>query len=1426
MLVFFHTTSPGGNRVSINNRLKAVVIIVAVLSLGCIALYSGASWYVNSNHCRSLLLQELNAIISGRIAIAHHHLSLYTGTLSLKDVTVKNHKDDDIIRIARLSIDLSPAALFRKVVLLDSVNVEQPWVFLHMDSNRKLNIIDAFTRDKAQKKAKAPSNKEPLFNIIVRRLSLSEGYVRFTEELEIRRLTLDGVDISANGNLKGRSGVVKLSIGTSSMAYDRYTTDLKHFDLAFALKEGHIEPLVIRTENQFASLLLYGDIYQAFSDPELDLTLETDVALSEAEAFLGFDQGDTGRVKALLKVKGQLRNPRLNMKVDYGGGRVGGLALDRAGLQINLVNRVATLDTLSIDTGSGLMDLSGQVDLRQVFPEGFLALPGDWEETVFNAKLRTESLNLASIPWQEENISGRMDARLNCAGKGLSIETMVADAGAMIAIEDFRSREMEQSIGIRSRGNGRIEAGTLWLEDLEAVGADVYISANGSMDIDTEQMDAQFSLETSDVTSLLSIFGLPQIRGAVALDGHVFGRSRRPAINVSAKGQGVGIQAIDVGDVMLEAGLNAAGRLDINTLTIENKGSSLKADGDIQLFDAPYELHPEMPLKAQLNFSNVEYGDFFTHAFPDLGVHGLMEGGVVLSGNVQSLAVRADVLAKGVEVEQIRLGDVSGKARFFDGKLLLDSLRLTNHRTDLNARGEIRLLRKGAWHTVDNPVFKLDLTDGHIFLEDFSKELSGELRIDTDLEGRLKAPRGRLTLKGNDLDLGVQKIEELILDMQAGDRQVRIEPFDIVMPGGGVVKGDGWVGYDQSFQFSLMTHDLPMESIDRVREIKYVGGRLDVEILGKGTIQRPEVKGKALLKNIQIRNETIDDAAMHFDFKEGRVKLSGRHAFDLDAEYDVSSKSYFLNMILNDTSLSPWFVIAGRSELSGKVSGHIEAKGMAGTLEGTQAFVEIHNLGIDFKGEPFVAIKELRGTLNQQIFDIPGFQVELLEQGHFSVKGAGDILGPVNLDIEGDIPLKAANLFVRDLPEIKGVLSLKTSLAGTLKDPLLNGEIMIEQGGMVIPELQQELHSLNGRVALSSKGVIDGYLDGMLDSGRFEVQTTIELEGFLPRQIEARINAATLPMQIPDTLEMVFNTDLSVRGTPDKLIVAGDVVLLEGTYYKDFKLNILQAIQEEKREERFQKVESPYPYLKPLQFDIHLKHRQPFLVDNNIADMEISPDVTLRGTLERPIITGSATVDNGAITYLKNEFVVQQGAVDFVNPYETEAEIDIKGEVEVREWRITIALYGPPDRLTVELSSSPPEEDADILSLLIFKETTYELNTGSSGAGQSPTVLLAQLLASSFGDDIKESTGIDVLEVEAESAEDRDSTDRIRVTVGKDLSERMTVKYSVESKDGGYVQRASTEYKLLEHFLVSGFQDTKGVYGGELIFRVEFRLFR
>ena len=98
------------------------------------------------------------------------------------------------------------------------------------------------------------------------------------------------------------------------------------------------------------------------------------------------------------------------------------------------------------------------------------------------------------------------------------------------------------------------------------------------------------------------------------------------------------------------------------------------------------------------------------------------------------------------------------------------------------------------------------------------------------------------------------------------------------------------------------------------------------------------------------------------------------------------------------------------------------------------------------------------------------------------------------------------------------------------------------------------------------------------------------------------------------------------------------------------------------------------------------------------------------------------------------------------------------------------------------------------------------------------------MIADTFGDDIKKNTGIDILQVEENgNSDDEEEDSGVTVTVGKHLSDRMTVKYAVESKDGEIIQRAISEYKLLDNILVSGFQDSKGIYGSEFVFRIEFR---
>jgi autotransporter translocation and assembly factor TamB len=238
---------------------------------------------------------------------------------------------------------------------------------------------------------------------------------------------------------------------------------------------------------------------------------------------------------------------------------------------------------------------------------------------------------------------------------------------------------------------------------------------------------------------------------------------------------------------------------------------------------------------------------------------------------------------------------------------------------------------------------------------------------------------------------------------------------------------------------------------------------------------------------------------------------------------------------------------------------------------------------------------------------------------------------------------------------------------------------------------------------------------------------------------------------------------------------------------------------------------------------VWVKRREPFRVDNNLVELEISPDLHIIGTAAEPKVQGRAEVDSGTVSYGQRTFEVTRGIVDFVNPYEIEPNLDIKSEISIRKWRVYLGISGTPENLKFELNSNPSESDGDILSLMLFGQTSTELAQGEGAGSASAGEMLGLLISPTIERDLKKATGLDILKAETVSDTDGDGQDRVRVTFGKNLTERLQMKYSTESKEGEQINTTVAEYKFLQNVLVSGYNDSAGKFGGALRYRLEFR---
>jgi hypothetical protein len=331
------------------------------------------------------------------------------------------------------------------------------------------------------------------------------------------------------------------------------------------------------------------------------------------------------------------------------------------------------------------------------------------------------------------------------------------------------------------------------------------------------------------------------------------------------------------------------------------------------------------------------------------------------------------------------------------------------------------------------------------------------------------------------------------------------------------------------------------------------------------------------------------------------------------------------------------------------------------------------------------------------------------------------------------------------------------------------------------------------------------------------------LEQFQPSQVDFKGQVWALPIQLPNTLDIIADGELLIQGTREASAVRGKLTLLEGTYYKDVALHLIEGDGYRRRETLPSQQELKAPFLTNMAFDVLVTHQKPFVVDNNLALLLVRPNLRLYGTWNNPLVSGRAEVGEGTITYQKEDFIVTQGVFDFVNPYRIEPTIDVRGEINIRKWMVFLEVSGVPDNLKFTLTSNPSETTEDILSLLALGKTTGELMGDESGSSLSATKMLSDVLTDELGEEIKDATGLDEVKVGYTEGEGDDEEGGIDVSLGKKLSRSTSVKYSVESKGAKTIQRMDVGYKLRENLSVSSFQNTEGQYGGELLYRLEFR---
>lgn len=1408
-----------------NRKLKLTAIGIGFFFALLLVLIISAVFLLETDMVQHYAQRKIQQVLPGKILWKHICFSWFRGSVEISNVDIKTPADESVISVDKVYARVSMINLLKGKIRGHRLTLEHPKVNLGADEHGKLKLVSAFVRPaqhKEEKKEKEVKHDVHLPDISVEEIEITKGNVFFDTHDQRLKAEVDDVRLVSGGKLAEQTGSITLTIGKGSFESSFLKARLNSFQASGGLKNGHIEPL------------------------DINMGLEADYTEH--------------------------------------------LAAKNIILKAHVQDRLITLDPLMLKTAAGDLAIRGLVDFQHVFPETFFSLHPDIEKLAYKLTLNGKDLSLQH--WFGTYATGNINALLCLDGKGISPKNIIANADLeMFAgeISSFRFGEgqgggvfpalkMKTRIGMEDQG--------IKLAFLDAEAGNLKLHADGQYRLASEEIRAAVTLNASDLEQSLAPLGIKGVKGNIEARSDISGIIRKPGFDLKLKGNNLQFQDMVIGDADIAAAMDAAknlkisrlsvqnqgseisgsgelrlsdpdfssdmslalsrielknfihkdilkgaidaklnfkgslkrpdikvsvnakeleaagvhignlnldaasdqsGVVSVSQLSLENKGSEIKGQGQVQVFkDAKMLPWTEMPVNVSLDLRKLENKNFLSREF----FQGTVDGKITAAGHLKMPDIALLLQGRKIAVDSIKVGDVDADLSLSKGEANISRIDVRSGASTAKISGTIQLMEKNSLKVLKAPSYELSVNSHRVMLEDFVKKFKGRLGLNAHLKGTIEHPSGNIRVEGENIDLGVQRLSQLRLDSELTGDKLDIHSFDIVFAPGESLEGKGRISFQKEYDLTLAAKGISLSKIDKLNSLTDLEGKISLELSGKGQFDNPRIAGNISLKDFKIREKLINNIMLHLDLKDHIAKLSGNLGFDLDGQFNLEKKDFAAAVRFDNTDLTPYFVIAGQKDLNGRLSGKIRAQGNAQNIAGIRADADLSSLNLSFKDRELVQTSDFKAFFRDKQIVIPPARLHVLKTGYVAVSGKAEIDGPAAFEL--------------DLQNI----------------------------GFEIPETTQNLHDLNGKIHITPDQIRFENIAAGLDGGKLELGGQITLAKFQPVSADMIFSVNALPIRVPNMLDMLLNARFHLSGTPEKSALQGETVIVEGKYYRNVNLsllNMLQGVKEKKREVaeiRQNRPQFNQPFLKNLNLDIAIKRKNPFMVENNIARLEIHPDLRVHGTLNAPLVSGRAEVPSGTITYQKRSFELKRGYIDFINPYKIEPTLDIEGTAEIRKWTVYLKVSGTPDNLNFNLTSSPAEEHGDILSLLLIGKTPKELIEKEGGNSQAPGQVLAQMIAETFGDDVKKATGLDIFQVDFEDQDakkGKNGSNSVRLTVGKELSRRMVVKYAVESKEGETIQKAIAEYKFLENVLMSAFQNSKGGFGGELQFRLEFR---
>lgn len=874
-----------------------------------------------------------------------------------------------------------------------------------------------------------------------------------------------------------------------------------------------------------------------------------------------------------------------------------------------------------------------------------------------------------------------------------------------------------------------------------------------------------------------------------------------------------------------------SGGLRPNGVVLSMSKTQLKVGGKIDFKNSTYDLFGSGPT----NLSDLG-------KIAETEIRGEGAVGVHVHGPSKAVLVDIDADLQDASYINLELGRLQGRVTWADGPghLLLSGMRLKQGKTsysadgliDLDVSGKESISLQAQIHSGDVQdlitIFSRMTRDLWWFPKGLSGPVAGEIQVAGGLNLKKLEILGRLN--GRYWENWGERIENVSATGGFDKGRYQVSDFKAAKHGG---KISGRISYDTEgsgeFDWDLKTENLKISDIDRVARLDVpIRGRLSVASTGKGKGESIRSRTQFSATEVSVRGGGLPPSELILETGSGKLEargtaLGGQGLLDLSYNFREGETSS-LRAEAKSLDFSPFLLLINPAliqdpELTGKVSGLADLKFRSGKVERSSGKIDISEYVLAKKGARFQLIQPVSLALSDGSFDLRGASVAG-DEGITTLR-----LRSRNADLEGtvtgELDLSMIEFFTSAVPRASGAAKIDLLLGGSLKDLKVSGRTTLEGGSLWVAAVESPFENLGGTVQIQQNKLAFRSIVADLAGGRVNADGNVTLfsDRFPQIAIQSQISGSKLkvyPFQF-----------VKVRGN---LGVHGDQLpyLVEGAVAVESALSTEKILQQKQgpglKVAQYSPPPTPrrltdYPVFK---LKIDARAENGVVIRNELFDAEAKGHVTVVNTIEAPRIVGSADLIQGKIIFKDRVFQIQSANALFDNPTVINPRFSLSANADVGGVKVNLYASGKMDKWKVELNSTPPMPEPEIISLLALGMTSSESKKLSSSdrtafeRGEAASLLLHSL---DFNREVESKTGFQIQLDESVNSQEGSSifrpstqaetTAAPKIVIKRKITKQLDVSYgSTVGAGSGSQQEVNAEVKVTPGFSVIGVYDT------------------